>query len=301
MVEISASIVTFNSPIGLLSETLDSLRRALRHARAQGEDISMRVLVVDNSTDAAYRQEVRDLVGGDAGEGVGGDAGEGFGGDAGEGGSVGTGFDSLECWCPGANIGYGAAHNEALKRVDSQFHLILNPDVEFDEDALHVGLEYLRAKRDVVMVSPAARDAQGREQYLCRRYPSVLVLGLRGFAPRFVRRWFRAYLHGYELRDVCGAEASGGTGVEVPLVSGCCMYARTSALRAVGGFSPRFFMYFEDFDLSLRLHSQGRLMHLPDMRIVHHGGNAARKGLRHILMFVHSAWKFFRLHGWRWV
>jgi hypothetical protein len=79
------------------------------------------------------------------------------------------------------------------------------------------------------------------------------------------------------------------------------MYARTDALRAVSGFSDQFFMYFEDFDLSLRLHPVGRLVYLPTMHIVHHGGYSARKGLRHISMFVQSGWKFFRRHGWCWI
>ena len=60
-------------------------------------------------------------------------------------------------------------------------------------------------------------------------------------------------------------------------------------------------MYFEDFDLSLRLHSVGRLIFLPQMHIVHHGGYSARKGWRHITMFTHSGWKFFQRHGWCWI
>ena len=79
------------------------------------------------------------------------------------------------------------------------------------------------------------------------------------------------------------------------------MYARTKALQEVGGFSDSFFMYFEDFDLSLRLHKVGRLVYLPKMHIVHHGGYSARKGWHHISMFARSGWKFFSRHGWCWI
>lgn len=271
-IRVSVSMVTYNSSFDLLCKTLDGLQRALAYARANGLPVHIQVLVVDNSTDAIYQSRVRNLIYSDASQH----------------------FDEVECWHPGANIGYGAAHNEALSRANSQFHLILNPDVEMDEDALYIGLDYLRSQEDVAMVSPSAKDPRGQVQFLCKRYPSVLVLSLRAFAPGFLREWFRSYLHSYEIRDNCG----NGHVADVPLVSGCCMYARTSALQEVAGFSQSYFMYFEDFDLSLRLHPVGRLVYLPTMRIVHHGGYSARKGLRHISMFVQSGWKFFRRHGW---
>jgi GT2 family glycosyltransferase len=268
-------MVTYNSSFDLLCQTIDSLHRALCHAREQGASIHMQLLVVDNSTDATYQARVRNLIYADAEEK----------------------FDSVEFLHPDSNIGYGAAHNMALARMDSDFHLILNPDVEMAEDALLKGTEYLARHADVAMISPHATNAIGQTQYLCKRYPSVLVFALRAFAPGFMREWFRSYLYSYEMRENCGERAT----ADVPLVSGCCMYARTGALRQVAGFSDRFFMYFEDFDLSLRLHRVGRLIYVPQMHIVHHGGYSARKGWRHISMFTRSGWKFFQRHGWCWI
>jgi GT2 family glycosyltransferase len=77
------------------------------------------------------------------------------------------------------------------------------------------------------------------------------------------------------------------------------MLMRTGALRAVGGFSEDFFLYFEDFDLSLRLARQGRLVFDPVVRIVHHGGYAASKGHLHLKYFIRSGILFFNRHGWR--
>ena len=268
-------MVTFNSSFELLNKTLEALVRGVRYAREQGMAMRVQVLMVDNSVDPTYRARLAELIS-DREGGV---------------------LDSVELWHPGGNIGYGAAHNQALRRAESDYHLILNPDVELDQDALYQGVEYLVSQPDVVIVSPRATNASGQIQYLCKRYPSVLVLTLRAFAPTCIKRRFQGYLHSYEIRDAC----SNGTAADVPLVSGCCMYARTEALRVTGGFSDRFFMYFEDFDLSLRLQPIGRLVYLPSIHIVHHGGYSARKGLRHIGMFVQSGWKFFRRHGWCWI
>jgi hypothetical protein len=79
------------------------------------------------------------------------------------------------------------------------------------------------------------------------------------------------------------------------------MLLRTAAVQAVGGFDDAFFLYFEDFDLSLRLGRQGRLVFDPAMAIVHHGGYAASKGRHHLKYFIQSGLRFFNRHGWRWV
>lgn len=123
------------------------------------------------------------------------------------------------------------------------------------------------------------------------------MLLLRGFAPGFLRRAFQRRLSNYDMRDVCGAVHT----VDVAIASGCFMLVRTSALRAVGGFDSDYFLYFEDFDLSLRLREQGRLVYDPAMRIVHHGGYAASKGRNHLGYFVRSGIRFFHQHGWRWL
>jgi glycosyltransferase involved in cell wall biosynthesis len=52
--------------------------------------------------------------------------------------------------------------------------------------------------------------------------------------------------------------------------SGAAVLLRTAALREVGGFEPRFFMYCEDVDLSWRLRCRGwRLRYLPRCAVVH--------------------------------
>ncbi len=195
------------------------------------------------------------------------------------------------------NVGFGAGHNLALKKTESDFHIILNPDVWVAQSSLIEGINYLRAHSDVAMVAPAAKEMNGDTQYIAKRYPSVLILWLRAFAPKFVRRKFLSSMHHYELRDRIPANKP----LDIKIASGCFMLARTSTLKDMGGFNPVFFMYFEDYDLCQRLVSQRqKIVHLPQMQIVHTGGGAARKGVRHVGYFISSAIKFFNRHGWRW-
>jgi GT2 family glycosyltransferase len=200
------------------------------------------------------------------------------------------------------NRGFGAAHNraiksQAIKSRQTDYHLILNPDVEMTTTALSTALAYLQQHPEVVALSPHCTNNKGEVEYLCKRYPAVLDLFLRGFAPRWLRQCFAKRLAHYACHDVVAS----GQSQAVPLLSGCWFLCRTSALQAVGGFDERYFLYFEDFALSQQLSKHGELHYLPTSQIVHHGGYAARKGVRHIGYFLRSAVRFFQQYGWRWL
>jgi len=194
------------------------------------------------------------------------------------------------------NIGYGAAHNLIINNLDTGFHLMLNPDVVLDKQFLAAGINYLIDHDDVALVVPMASHENSKRQFLCKRYPSVLTLFVRGFLPKNLHKLFTKRLANYEMRDLHDDQST----KDIPIGSGCCMLFRSSVLTAVNGFDERYFLYFEDFDLSLRIRKQGRIAYLPTMKIIHGGGYAARKGFSHVRMFLRSAIRFFNTHGWRW-
>ena len=267
----TASIVTFRPEPRLFGRALASLATAIVEARRRGALGDARVFVIDNGP-AETREAIAPALAAWPGHAAG-----------------------LELVAGQGNVGYGRANNLALGRAASDFHLVMNPDVELEPAALAEGLDALAQHPEVGLVAPAVFDDAGGMQYLCKRYPSVWVLFLRGFAPAGLRRRYAGALAHYEMRDVIGERFVAG----VPLASGCFMLARTPLLERVGGFDPRFFMYFEDYDLSLRVGRESQVAYVPRARIVHHGGEASRKGLRHVAWFVGSAWRFFSRHGWR--
>jgi GT2 family glycosyltransferase len=193
------------------------------------------------------------------------------------------------------NVGYGAGHNLAIQPGTRTYHLVLNPDVVLEPAAILEGIRYLSEHPRVGLVTPHVVNEAGQREFLCKRYPSVIGLALRGFAPRWLRRPFRRLLERYEMRDLPEHEAT----TDVSVVSGCFMLFRGTALQSVGGFSPDYFLYFEDFDLSLRLRRVADIAYVPQVRIVHAGGYAAQKGWGHQRLFLRSAVTFFGRHGWR--
>jgi hypothetical protein len=269
---LSVGVVVYHSDLPLLAQTLGSLAAAVDIARAEGLLDAVAVTVVDNgSPDApALDQAVRAALPPE--RGIPSDIRRGQG-----------------------NVGYGRGHNVALEGTAADYHLILNPDAILEPDTLAEALRFLRANPDVGLLTPEVRGAEGERQYLCRRYPSVLVLFLRGFAPDWIKRRFQPLLDRYELRDRMDTDVLN----DVPLASGCFMFARRDELAAVGGFSPDYFLYFEDYDLSMRMRRRSRIAYVNRVRIVHHGGEAAKKGRTHVRLFLASALRFFRTHGWK--
>jgi GT2 family glycosyltransferase len=192
------------------------------------------------------------------------------------------------------NLGYGAGHNRAIKKSQCDYHLILNPDVLLDPAALLYGVEYLQAHPQTILVSPQAYSENGDRQYLCKSYPSVFDLFLRGFTPSWCQAIFAQRLADYELRG----KTEQNELTDVPIASGCFMLMRKQDFDAVGGFSEKFFLYFEDFDLSIKLRTLGHIAYIPEVKIVHFGGQAAKKGIQHIILFGRSMCLFFHRHGW---
>ena len=150
------------------------------------------------------------------------------------------------------NVGYGAAHNLAIAKSDADYYLIMNSDIEVDANALNAGIAYLNDNRDVAAISPSAVFDSGAKQYLCKRYPSVFDFFLRGFVPSFIRNLFNTRLANFEMRELSETEPS----KEIPIISGCFMLCRTEAIQKTAGFNEDYFLYFEDFDLSMRLGEQ---------------------------------------------
>lgn len=196
------------------------------------------------------------------------------------------------------NVGYGRGHNLAIERSTSRYHLVLNPDIDLASDSLCEALDFFDAHPEAGLISPWIGDEHGRQQFLCRRYPTLLDLFVRGFLPSGMRRLFVRRLARYEMRELINGR---DTVWDPPIVSGCFMLFRMTALKQLAGFDARYFLYFEDYDLSLRAHEVTRVVYTPAVRVLHHGGGAARKGFVHIRMFMSSAYKFFNRFGWKWL
>ena len=75
---------------------------------------------------------------------------------------------------------------------------------------------------------------------------------------------------------------------------------RRAALEAVTGFDPKFFMYFEDADISFRIARLGyRVRYYPEAHVFHHWSRASHQSWRMTLVSIRSSFYLFSKHGWK--
>ncbi len=193
------------------------------------------------------------------------------------------------------NVGYGAGHNIAIRKIvnQSEFHFVLNPDIYFEPEAICKMIARIRQDETIGQLMPKVIYPDGSLQYLCKLIPTPIDL--------IARRFFRGPLKAMALKQAQQFELR-FTGynkeMEIPILSGCFMLFRTSALKKVGLFDERYFMYLEDFDLTRRMHSQFRTIFYPLARVVHDHAKESYKFNKMLYVHILSAIKYFNKWGW---
>lgn len=261
VITLSISCVTYASEPLTLRDTLSSLSNACASACKNGLNIKVLLYLIDNGPNDDNLNVLKHLR---------------F--------EFASYFDEVKLITGQGNVGYGGGHNLAINQSQSDYHLIINPDVIVDEHNILIALIYLITHKDVGLLAPDALYPNGLRQYIAKRNPEVIVLLARALNIIPAQGWLREKMGLYEYRDRIPAIAP----FEIELASGCYMFCRTSVLQAVNGFDARYFMYFEDFDLSARISKIANIIHHPELKIVHSGGGASLKGIRHIRYFICS-------------
>jgi GT2 family glycosyltransferase len=269
---IDVFVVTFYSDLEVLSKVLERLKEA---ARACSNAI-VRVTLIDNShgREQAYFENLKNLVSA-------------------------NNFD-IDLHQAPENLGFGRANNLAFeksstKSVASDYVLVLNPDAFLNVTALQHAIQIFDNHPEYGVLLPRFQSESGEDLYLAKRYPNIWVLFLRGFAPKFIKRFFRSSIDNYDLRDLPSDQPH----LKAVVGSGACFLMHTNIWQQLGGFDPDFFLYFEDFDLTYRAKMLTKVSYEPNIEVVHLGGHTAKKGRIHIKYFIRSAGQFFAKNGWK--
>jgi hypothetical protein len=202
-------------------------------------------------------------------------------------------FFTLHIYKPNKNLGFGGGNNFVIDRLVSDLHLVINPDTNLDSDSFCMLEKYFCDNEDVVMISPKITNGIGVEHSI-KTYPDTFTLFLRYLGWPFLNNIFAARLGRYQCRHL-----SAEVNRDVILAGGCFLALRTNIFKKIQGFDNYFFMYFEDYDLSIRVRQFGKIAYVPSVKIKHMGGFVGKKTFKHHVFFAISAIKFFSRHGWK--
>ncbi len=191
------------------------------------------------------------------------------------------------------NSGYGGGHNQALRVSDAEYHFVINPDILFEKDLISQVVGYMDGHPDVAMCIPAVYDMDGKLKYPPKTDPKLRYLVFR-FLPKIglTKKWLKEYSREDEVRNAVEP-------FEIEVCSGSFMAMRRAVAEVIGFFDERYFMYFEDFDISRSVRTKGKIMYLPQFKVIHEGKRAGHHSKTARKMLVESMKKYYRKWGWR--
>jgi len=193
-----------------------------------------------------------------------------------------------------SNPGFGSSHNLAIQKsidLGYKYHLVVNPDIYFNDHVVELLLEVLIKDPQVGMIMPQILNLNGTIQNLPKLLPSPFSILLRKFKfPRFV---YKKFINKYELRFVPREIVYNS-----PVLSGCFTILNLNAINEVGMYDDNFFMYFEDWDLSRRIHDKFVTLYYPKVSVYHGYDSGANKSFKLFIIYLKSAFFYFNKWGW---
>ncbi len=201
--------------------------------------------------------------------------------------------EKIEYIHTGKNLGFGAGHNVAIKKAinNSEFHLVLNADVDFNAAILNEMYAYMKEHQETGLMAPKIFNPDGTIQYSAKLLPTPANLIVRRFIP--IKALQNKLDNRYEFRY-----SNFDSIFEVPYVMGCFMFINCKVLQKVGGFDERFFMYPEDIDLTRRIHQLTKTIYYPHVSITHSHGKGSYKSSKLLYYHITSMIKYFNKWGW---
>ncbi len=185
------------------------------------------------------------------------------------------------------NFGYGKGHNSVFKQTQGhcQYFAVLNPDLEIPADSISKLIAFLQQNPQFEMISGSIKGMDGRLHEVHKPLPSFV-----GYVRTLLGRKFPA-LKTEELKNPFFPLPIKPT--RIPVVSGCFMLFTAKHYKELNGFDERFFLYFEDYDLSLRSYLAGKSIVVPEVVIHHNWERASHKKFKLLLTHLRSAFVFY--------
>lgn len=194
-------------------------------------------------------------------------------------------YPAVEVIEPHTNNGFGSGHNVVLPRLESKYHCVINPDISISDDVIAKMAAYMDAHPEIGLLSPKICFPDGRMQILGKRNPKIKYLvasRMRGEGEP-----------GGLLREYAMLDTDLSVPVEIENATGCFMMFRTELFKKIGGFDERYFMYFEDCDITREVRRHAKAVFYPEAVVYHVWGRESKKNFKLMLVQISSMLKYF--------
>jgi len=191
------------------------------------------------------------------------------------------------------NTGFSVANNQAIRKSQGEYVLLLNPDTVVEETTFERIIEFMDKHPKAGGLGVKMIDGNGTflpESKRALPTPSVSFYKIFGLSRLFPKsKIFAKYHLGYLDNNQIH---------KVEILSGAFMFMRKKTLDEVGLLDEQFFMYGEDIDLSYRIIKGGyENYYFPETTIIHYKGESTKKGsINYVLVFYNAMIIFAKKH-----
>lgn len=173
-------------------------------------------------------------------------------------------YPKIKFYGEGENVGFAKGNNILLDKAKGDYILMLNQDVFIKPKVIEKLIKFLEENPEYSCVAPQLRYDNNTIQNTCRTFPKGFWFLVKDFVTG-----------GKNYRFFYSPEKS--QEVDQPMAS--CLLWRKEILKKLEGFDthPHFFLYFNDVDISYRLHQLGgKNFYLASVYAVHLHGQSSQ-------------------------
>lgn len=181
-------------------------------------------------------------------------------------------FPQVRCFINSKNLGFGTANNFALQKFEAKYYFLINPDIIFPKDQKITKklFEFMEKYPKIGLVSPKLLHENNEVQPSCLRFPGFWDHPLYRLGLNKKYQWAEKRVSALLMNKFDHSKV-----LPIDWATGAAFFIRGDALRQVGFFDERFFMYFEDCDLCRRFWENGLPVYYKGDAFLIHGHERA--------------------------
>tara|TARA_Y100000589_G_scaffold330271_1_gene379403 strand:+ start:8083 stop:8904 length:822 start_codon:yes stop_codon:yes gene_type:complete len=198
------------------------------------------------------------------------------------------------------NNGFGKGHNQAFWNVHNCFNvnkndllIVVNPDISFNNLEIIKMVNYFKKpeNKNIVCMSPLIMN-NDQLQFSAKKDPTILslIIGRLPFLEKL--SFLQKYIYLNQNRGLISHTIFKST-----YLSGCFLLVRIDKFKLINGFDERYFLHFEDADLSRELAKVGDCIHYPYAKIYHEWNRGSHKSIKQTFLLIQSMFKYFYKWG----